>query len=99
MENIYRHQRERKDQEERTLISSMAAAEVNSAIVAATSTNLAAVLPFLFIGGLVGLLFRELIFTISASMMLALTLVPALAGRLSAAGEGRLRRSIDHLMN
>ncbi|MEL0587252.1 MAG: efflux RND transporter permease subunit [Candidatus Thiodiazotropha sp. (ex. Lucinoma kazani)] len=103
LENIYRHQRERKDQEEITLIPSMAAAEVNSAIVAATSTNLAAVLPFLFIGGLIGLLFRELIFTISAaiaaSMMVALTLVPALAGRLSATGEGRLRRSIDHLMN
>ncbi|MCU7945893.1 MAG: efflux RND transporter permease subunit, partial [Candidatus Thiodiazotropha sp. (ex Cardiolucina cf. quadrata)] len=103
LENIYRHQREQKDQEETTLIPSMAAAEVNSAIVAATSTNLAAVLPFLFIGGLIGLLFRELIFTISAaiaaSMMVALTLVPALAGRLSATGEGRLRRSIDHLMN
>ena len=59
-----------------------AAGEVNSAIVASTSTNLAAVLPFLFIGGLLGLLFRELIFTLSAailaSMVVALTLVPAL---------------------
>jgi multidrug efflux pump subunit AcrB len=46
------------------------------------------VLPFLFIGGLIGLLFRELIFTISAailaSMVVALTLVPALAGMVPA---------------
>lgn len=104
LENIYRHQRERKQRGQPAVssVSGEAAAEVNSAIVASTSTNLAAVLPFLFVGGLVGLLFRELIFTISAailaSMMVALTLVPALAGRLSVADEGRLRRIIDHLM-
>ncbi len=50
------------------------------------STNLAAVLPFLFIGGLVGLLFKELIITISAaiaaSLLVALTLVPTLAARV-----------------
>lgn len=71
-----------------------AAKEVNSAIVAATSTNLAAVLPFLFVGGLVGLLFRELIFTISAailaSLVVALTLVPSLAARMSGEPRGRL---------
>jgi len=49
----------------------------------------------LFIGGLIGLLFRELIFTISAailaSMLVALTLVPALAGqaRYRYVGKGR----------
>ena len=63
-----------------------AANEVNSAIVASTSTNLAAVLPFLFMSGLVGLLFKELIITISAaiisSMLVSLTIVPSLAARL-----------------
>ncbi len=82
LENIERHQREG---EQGLTAAEHAAAEVNSPIVAATSTNLAAVLPFLFISGLVGLLFRELIFTISAaivaSLMVALTLVPALAAR------------------
>ena len=76
-----------------------AAGEVNSAIVASTSTNLAAVLPFLFIGGLTGLLFRELIITISAaiiaSMVVALTLVPALAARTRDSSESMVRGMIN----
>jgi len=100
LENIYRHQRKG---EGRDLAPLQAAAEVNSAIFASTSTNLAAVLPFLFITGLVGLLFRELIFTISAaiaaSMLVALTLVPALAGRIPSGGEGVLRRAINRTLN
>jgi multidrug efflux pump subunit AcrB len=96
LENIQRHQRMGEDSVPAAV---NAAREVTSAIVASTSTNLAAVLPFLFIGGLVGLLFRELIFTISAailaSMVVALTLVPALAGRVPASGTGWLRRGID----
>ncbi|MEW8298750.1 MAG: efflux RND transporter permease subunit [Candidatus Thiodiazotropha sp.] len=103
LENIYRHQKERQHVDEAARVSSKAAAEVNSAIVASTSTNLAAVLPFLFIGGLVGLLVRELLFTISAailaSMIVALTLVPALAGRLSINLKDQLRQVIDRLMS
>ena len=99
LENIYRHQRLGESAE---TASNLAAAEVNSPIVAATSTNLAAVLPFLFIGGLIGLLFRELIITISAaivaSMIVALTLVPALAGRIPATHEGGLRRLVNWLL-
>ncbi len=98
LENIVRHQRAG----ETGLVAPVrAAAEVNSAIVAATSTNLAAVLPFLFIGGLIGLLFRELIFTISAaivaSLVVALTLVPALAARISQDTTSRARTLIDSL--
>ncbi|MCP4125688.1 MAG: efflux RND transporter permease subunit, partial [Gammaproteobacteria bacterium] len=106
LENIYRHQREgetSKVDRFDTDASIDAASEVNSAIVASTSTNLAAVLPFLFITGLVGLLFRELIFTISAaiaaSMLVALTLVPALAGRIQAKSEGLLRRGVNRVMD
>ncbi|NER99669.1 MAG: efflux RND transporter permease subunit, partial [Symploca sp. SIO1B1] len=62
--------------------------EVESALVASTSTNLVVVLPFLFIGGLFSLLFKELILTISfavaASLIVALTVVPMLASRLLA---------------
>jgi CzcA family heavy metal efflux pump len=96
LENIYRHQGMGKASAE---ASSDAAAEVNSAIVASTSTNLAAVLPFLFIGGMIGLLFRELIVTISAaivaSLVVALTVVPALGARVPVTEAGRLRRAID----
>lgn len=65
-----------------------AAAEVNNAITASTATNLAAILPFLFISGLVGLLFRELIFTLAAASLaawlVAMTLTPALAKQMPA---------------
>lgn len=99
LENIVRHQRAGESPEQ---AGTEAAAEVNGAIVASTTTNLAAVLPFLFIGGLVGLIFRELIFTISAaivaSLAVALTLVPALSARVPARSEGGLRRAMDGIM-
>ncbi len=107
LENIYRHQRLRVEEHLDIGVdqaSVEAAGEVNSAIVASTSTNLAAVLPFLFITGLVGLLFRELIFTISAaiaaSMLVALTLVPALSGRVPAKPEIKgLRKIVDQVID
>jgi multidrug efflux pump subunit AcrB len=62
--------------------------ELESALLASTATNLVAVLPFLLIGGLIALLFNELILTISfsvaASLIVALTVVPALTSRLLA---------------
>ena len=96
LENVYRHQRRGEPPRQAAAVG---AAEVASAVVASTTTNLAAVLPFLFIGGLVGLLFRELIFTISAailaSLVVALTLVPALAAKVPAGREGRGRRIVN----
>lgn len=62
--------------------------EVESALLASTSTNLVAVLPFLLIGGFISLLFNELILTISfsvaASILIAVTVVPMMASRLLA---------------
>jgi multidrug efflux pump subunit AcrB len=96
LENIERHQREG---ESGVQAAENAAAEVTSPIIAATSTNLAAVLPFLFISGLVGLLFRELIFTISASivasLIVAVTLVPALAARGRPPAPSRVTRAVQ----
>lgn len=83
LENINRHQQDEKD---KIKAATEAAAEITSAMVASTSTNLAAILPFLFIGGLVGLLFNELIYTLSAAMLTSLlvatTIVPALSTRI-----------------
>ncbi len=99
LENVYRHQR---GGESRIVAGQSAAAEVNSAIVASTSTNLAAIIPFLFISGLVGLLFRELIFTITAAivgaMVVALTLVPAYGSRVPVRAAGPVRRAIDAIV-
>jgi len=96
LENIERHQSQGEPGIE---AAERAAGEVTSPIIAATSTNLAAVLPFLFISGLVGLLFRELIFTITASivasLMVAVTLVPALAARGRPPAPSRVTRAVQ----
>ncbi len=83
LENISRHQAQG---EEKSHAAINAVTEVTGAITASTSTNLVAVIPFLFIGGLVGLLFSELIITLSAailaSLIVAVTLVPALGAKI-----------------
>jgi len=62
--------------------------EVESALIASTSTNLVAVLPFLLIGGFISLLFNELIltitFSVAASILIAVTVVPMFASRMLA---------------
>ena len=102
LENIFRHSGEGKDPEE---AAHEGAGEVQSAIVASTATNLAAVVPFLLISGLAALIFRELILTISfailASLAVALTIVPMLSAQLakvrftSGAQNWRLLRLVD----
>nr|CRH04511.1 putative multi-drug efflux transporter AcrB/AcrD/AcrF family homolog [Candidatus Magnetococcus massalia] len=101
LENIHRHQREG---EPGLQAGVHAAREVGSAIIASTSTNLAAIIPFLFISGLIGLLFKELIFTIVsaivAAMVVALTLAPTLAARVpSHKKPSAVRRAIDAVMH
>ena len=81
---------ERLSKEKKDILQQSIAAsqEVESALIASTATNLVAVLPFLLVGGLFSLLFRELILTISfaiaASLLLAVTVVPMLTSRLLA---------------
>ncbi len=85
LENIFRHHGEGNLDSEES--AHTGAAEVQSAVVASTATNLAAVVPFLLISGLAALIFRELILTISfailASLGVALTVVPMLSAQLS----------------
>ncbi len=84
LENIFRHRNEGRDATEAAHSGS---AEVTSAVVASTTTNLAAVLPFLLISGLAALIFQELILTITFSMIaslgVALTLVPMLTAQMA----------------
>ena len=62
--------------------------EIESALVASTSTNLVVIFPFLLLGGFLSLLFNQLILTISfgniAAIAIAITVVPMLASRLLA---------------
>jgi len=103
LENIFRH----REEEGRDPVDAAheGAGEVQSAVIAATATNLAAVVPFLLISGLAALIFREMILTISfailASLGVALTLVPSMAAvlgrveRTSGLASSRVLRSID----
>ena len=90
LENIFRH----REEEGRDPVDAAHAGsnEVQSAVIASTATNLAAVVPFLLISGLAALIFREMILTISfailASLGVALTLVPSMAAVL-----GRVERT------
>ncbi|HEV8263959.1 MAG TPA: efflux RND transporter permease subunit, partial [Gemmatimonadales bacterium] len=89
LENIFRHREMGKSADEAAHEGSR---EVTSAVVASTTTHLAAVVPFLLISGLAALIFRELVLTISfaiaASLFVALSLVPMLAAQLA-----KIRRS------
>ena len=95
LENIFR----RRDEgiEDPVEAAHEGATEVASAVVASTTTNLAAVLPFLLVTGLAALLFTELVLTVSfaiaISLATALTLVPMLAAQLGKVGfESRIHR-------
>ncbi|MBD2344348.1 efflux RND transporter permease subunit [Anabaena subtropica] len=78
--------RSRLNQQQIISQSEQSSREVESALIASTSTNLVAVLPFLLIGGFIALLFNELIltitFSVAASIVIAITVVPMLTSRL-----------------
>ncbi|MFV2060435.1 MAG: efflux RND transporter permease subunit [Gammaproteobacteria bacterium] len=99
-ENITRHQLIDSNYKQAAL---NATGEINSAIIASTSTNLAAVIPFLFVGGIVGLLFSELILTLSAaivaSLIVAITLVPALSAKIDSSSSNSIHIKCDKIIN
>ncbi len=82
IENIYRHLSLGKDAKE---AAREGAKEVGPAITASTLTTVAVFVPVVFISGLIGELFTEFALTISfsllASLLVALTVIPMLASR------------------
>ena len=82
IENIYRHLSMGKDPK---TAAREGAGEVGSAIIASTLTTVVVFLPVAFISGIIGDLFKEFALTISfslfASLFVALSVVPMLAGR------------------
>ena len=81
LENISRHQECKDDP---VAAAHNGAKEVESALWASAGTNLAAILPFLFISGIAALLFREMVLTISFAMVLSLLVGLTLVATLSA---------------
>lgn len=90
-DNIIRHLEQGEAPE---LAAARGAEEVQGAVTAATLTNAAIFMPVLFVGGLIGVMFKELSFviivTLAISLVVALLLVPVLARRfLRGAGTAR----------
>lgn len=83
IENIYRHISLNKTRVNAAIDGTI---EVAGAITASTLTTIAVFLPVIFIGGLVGDLFKELALTVTfsllSSLIVALTVIPSLAGML-----------------
>ncbi|HAH04941.1 MAG TPA: AcrB/AcrD/AcrF family protein [Elusimicrobia bacterium] len=84
LENITRHQRAGGKAMEG---AEAASGEVASALVASTTTNVAAIMPFFLITGIAALLFKDLAVTVTSafivSLAVGLTLVPVLAARIN----------------
>ncbi len=82
LENIYRHREEGLDGREAALLGSK---EVATAITASTLTTIAVFVPVLFMGGYSAQQFKQLAYVVSfsllCSLVVALTVVPALCSR------------------
>ncbi|HVS17368.1 MAG TPA: efflux RND transporter permease subunit, partial [Planctomycetota bacterium] len=105
LENVFRRRTEEGDAVADAAVRGTS--EVATAIVASTITTLVIFLPLAFVRGVSGLLFRELalviVFALSCSLFVSLSLVPMLASRMlgrSAAGATRsgLVRAVERVL-
>ncbi|MFD1409878.1 efflux RND transporter permease subunit [Kroppenstedtia eburnea] len=83
IENIHRHLQQGEDHKQAAI---KGAGEVAGAVTASTLTTVFVFVPVVFVSGIVGQLFREFAFTVTfsllASLLVALTLVPMMAARI-----------------
>jgi HAE1 family hydrophobic/amphiphilic exporter-1 len=88
LENIFRHREERQLASEAS--AAIGASEVAGAITASTLTTIAVFGPVLYVEGVAGALFADLslavAFSLLASLLVALTLVPVMAARFAGFG-------------
>lgn len=96
IENIYRLKEEGAD---RTAAAISGAKEVTLPVVASTLTTLAVFLPIVFIKGIASLLFRQqalaVTFSLLASTLVALTLLPMLVARFNFVRPSKSQENID----
>ncbi|MDZ7318413.1 MAG: efflux RND transporter permease subunit [candidate division KSB1 bacterium] len=93
LESIFRHREEGEAPNE---AADRGASEVSMAITASTLTTLAVFVPVLFVPGLAGQLFRDMVvtivFSLTISLIVALTFIPLLASRFLRIREGLAQR-------
>ncbi len=96
LENIFRHREE--EGEDATTAATKGAEEVQGAITASTLTTISVFGPIIYVEGVAGELFKDLslavAFSLMTSLVVALTLLPALAARF-AGGAGPTRSVTD----
>lgn len=94
LENIYRY---RSLGEGKIEAAREGASEVGMAIVASTITTVVVFLPIVFVEGMAGQLFQDLALTVAfsliASLMVALTLIPMLSSKILKVTEKELKRN------
>jgi hydrophobic/amphiphilic exporter-1 (mainly G- bacteria), HAE1 family len=94
LENTYRHMERGKDRMQAAIDGSE---EVWSAILASTLTHVAVFVPLLFLTGVSSILFKQLayvvMFSLSMSLFVAVTIVPVLCSRLLKLPEGAERHA------
>jgi len=83
LENIYRHH---ENNEPIRLAADNGTGEVAMAITASTLTTIAIFVPILFVPGIAGIMFKDMVVTIvvslSTSLLVALTLIPLMSSRM-----------------
>jgi HAE1 family hydrophobic/amphiphilic exporter-1 len=95
LENIFR----RRDEAGEDIVTAavLGTAEVGSAVVASTVTTLVIFLPLVFVGGVSGVLFRDMAiviaFSLACSLLVSLSLVPMLAAKLLKPREPNAKRA------
>ena len=98
LDNIYRHQEKGERAQEAAICG---ASEVGKAITASTLTTCAIFVPIVFVGGITGIMFREMAFviclTLLASLFTALTLIPMLSAKFLRLkkGEDKKKRLVN----
>ena len=107
LENIFRH----REMGENLLEAAEAGTtEVGTAIIASTLTTVAVFLPVLFVPGMTGQLFKDMVLTVSfslgVSLFVALTLVPMMSSKLlktyqdsQKARKGFITRIVESILN
>jgi HAE1 family hydrophobic/amphiphilic exporter-1 len=92
LENIYRHREQGVAPRAAALVGSR---EVATAISASTLTTIAVFVPVMFLGGYAAQTFQQLAYVVSfsllCSLLVALTVVPALCSKRSGTGRGSVR--------
>jgi HAE1 family hydrophobic/amphiphilic exporter-1 len=98
LENVFRHREE--EGREAAESASIGAKEVAGAITASTLTTIAVFGPVLYVKGVAGALFTDLslavAFSLMASLLVALTLLPVMAARVGRAPTDGTRGPMDH---